>query len=219
MIYRLENKRINLDRMNPVGNFNNGTLYNVKNYTLKVYDKNIEELPSEKTMRYLSKVKSLQIFMPNRLLYSNDKFCGYTIKNVNKNGRFNKIISTPKDQLLDSIFTLEEEIKFISDKRILLHDLDLEDIHYNGELFIINPDKYLVLNSNSDLIYDTNILELNSLLSRLVSKELNSEKVLKRNIVRFNNLLKDKDIYTSNNDYLDEILSKEENIKCLVKKM
>ena len=219
MVYRLESKRINLDRMNPVGTFNNGTLYNYKNNVLKMYDKNIEELPSEKTMRYLSKIKSLQIFMPNKLLYSNDTFCGYTIKNINKNGRYNKIISTPKDKVLDSIFALEEEIKYISDKRVLLHDLDLEDVCYNGELFIINPDKYLVLNSNSDLIYDTNILELNSLLSRLVSKELNSENVLKRNIVKFNNILKDKDIYTSNCDYLDDLLSKDDNIKSLVKKM
>ena len=219
MVYRLESKRINLDRMNPIGTFNNGTLYNVKNNVLKIYDKNIEELPSEKTMRYLSKIKSLQIFMPNKLLHSNDNFCGYTIRSVNKNGRYNKIISTPRDQILDSIFSLEEEIKYISDKRVLLHDLDLEDVIYNGELFIINPDKYLVLNSNSDLIYDTNILELNSLLSRLISKELNSENVIKKNIVRFNNILKDKDIYTSNCDYLDDLLSKEDNIKCLVKKM
>ena len=157
--------------------------------------------------------------MPNKLLYSNDNFCGYTIRSVNKNGRYNKIISTPRDQILDSIFSVEEEIKYISDKRVLLHDLDLEDVIYNGELFIINPDKYLVLNSNSDLIYDTNILELNSLLSRLISKELNSENVIKKNIVRFNNILKDKDIYTSNCDYLDDLLSKEDNIKCLVKKM
>ena len=219
MNYRLENKRINIDKMNPTGSFGNGTLYNFKNNTLRIYDKNFDDIPNEKTIRYLSKIKSLHVYMPNRLLYVNNKFCGYTIKNINKKGPFSKIITTPKEHLLDSLFSLEEEIKYISDKRVLLSDLDYDDIYYNGEFYINNPDKYVVLNTKSDSIYDTNILEVNSLLSKLITQELNNEKVYKKNINNFNNLLKDKDIYTTNCDYMDELLSKDDNVKSLVKKL
>ena len=217
MDYRLENKKININRMNPVDTFNGGNIYNFKNTTLKIYDKDFEEVRSEKTIRYLSKIKSLQIYMPVKLIYNNNKFCGYSVKNIPRNGSYHKIISTPKDYLLDSLFNLEEEIKYISNKRVLFSDLDYDDIYYNGEFSICNPDKYMVLSNQSDTIYDTNLLELNSLLSKLITKELNSENVTKKNIVNFNNIFRDKDIYVSNCDYLDDLLSDSQDIKSYVK--
>ncbi len=217
--YRLEKKKINLDKMVPVTSFNGGDVYNYRNGLIRIYDKNFEEAHSEKTIRYLSKIKSLQIFMPSKLVYANNKFCGYTIKSAPKNGSFHRIITTPKDYLLDSLFNLEEEIKYISEKRVVFNDLDYDDISYNGEFFVLNPDKYMVLNNGSDSIYDTNILELNLLLSKLMSKELNSENIVKRKILDFNNIFKDKDIYVSNCDYLDDLLSDSKDIKSFVKKL
>ena len=75
----------------------------------------------------------------------------------------------------------------------------------------------MVLSNQSDTIYDTNLLELNSLLSKLITKELNSENVTKKNIVNFNNIFRDKDIYVSNCDYLDDLLSDSQDIKSYVK--
>lgn len=219
MEYRIENKKLNLDRMVPTSTFNGGNIYNYRNGLIRIYDKNFEEAHSENTIRYLSKIKSLQIFMPSKLVYGNNKFCGYSIKSVPKNGSFHKIITTPKDYLLDSLFNLEEEIKYISDKRVVFNDLDYDDISYNGEFSICNPDKYMVLKSKSDSIYDTNILELNLLLSKMISKELNSENIVKRKINTFNNLFKDKDIYISNCDYLDDLLSDSKDVKSFVKKL
>ncbi len=219
MDYRLEKRKINLDKMNPIDTFNGGNIYSYRNNLIKIYDKDFDDSHSEKTIRYLSKIKSLQIFMPSKLIFANNKFCGYTLRSIPKNGSYHKIITTPKDYLLDSLFNLEEEIKYISDKKVLFSDLDYKDIKYNGEFFICNPDKYVVLNNNSDSIYDTNILELNSILCKLITKELNSENMTKKNIVNFNNIFKDKDIYVSNCDYLDDLLSNDEDIRSYVKKL
>ena len=217
MDYRLENRKFNIYKMNEIDHFNGGTLYNYKNCVVKIYDKDFEDKHDVNTYRSLSKIKSLRVYMPMKLVFANNKFCGYSLKRLDKTGNYSRIISTPKDYLLDSLFYLEEEVKYISDKGVVFNDLDYDDVYYNGDFTICNPDKYMLLNSKSDFIYDTNLLELNSILGKLITQELNAENITKKNIINFNNILRDKDIYQSNCEYLDELLTDHKDIRSYVK--
>lgn len=216
MLYRIEGKKINLDRMNSLSTFENGDIYNYRKFLIRVYKENI---PDELDIRYLSKIKSINIYLPIKLLYGNDKFMGYTIKS-NKKYDVDKMINTPKDELLDAIYDLEEEIDNISQKKVILTGLDRNDAYYNGELFIINPDKYIIYNgADEDSIKDVNNLEISSLINKMLIHELNGENITKKNISLFNELLNKKDLFTRSSDYLDELLDDNHNVKEFVKKL
>ena len=215
MLYRLENKKINLDKMNITASFDNGDIYNYRKFIIKVYKDNI---PDELDIRYLSKVKSLHIYLPIKLLYGNDRFMGYTLKSYKKYDT-SKMINAPRDNLLDAIYELEEDINTISQKKVILNGLDANDAYYNGELFITNPDKYIIYNADGDSIRDLNNLELNGLLNKILVHELNGENITRKSIGQFSELLKNKDLYISNSEYLDELLNDSPNVKEFVKKL
>ena len=215
MLYRLEGRKINLDKMNVSSSFDNGEIYNYKNNIIRVYKNNI---PKEKDIRYLSKIKSLHIYLPIKLLYGNDKFIGYTLKSYKKYD-VDKMINTPKDELLDSIYDLEEDIETISQKRVILSGLNTDDAYYNGSIYITNPDKYIIYNANEESINDINNVELSGLLNKMIMHELNGENITKKNLSTFSELLNNKDVYTRSSDYLDELLTDSPNIKEYVKKL
>ena len=226
MKYRLENKQINLDKMIPTSSFKDGYIYNYSKLTkpsiLKFYSKNFEELPDEEQMRCFTKIRSIHILLPTKLLFSNDKFCGYTLKSISKTGKFNKMITTPKDILIDNICIIEDEIKELSKRNIILKGMNHIDTLYNGELFITNPDNYMIVNSNnadsSLKIEDVNTFLLNNLLQEIFTHELNGEKINKSSISKFTEILSQKDLYIKNSEYFDDII-KSENIREYVKKI
>ena len=215
MLYRLEGRKINLDKMNICSSFDNGDIYNYRKYIIKHYKDNI---PDEDDIRYLSRIKSLHIYLPIKLLYGNDKFMGYSLKSYKKYD-VNKMINTPKDELLDSIYELEEDVNNISQKKIILSGLDCSDAYYNGELYIINPDKYIIYNADDESLKDINNVEISGLLSKMIIHELNGENITKRNIVLFNELFNNKDEYIRSSDFLDELLDDSSNIKEYVKRL
>ena len=226
MKYRLENKQINLDKMVPTTNFKDGYIYNYNKLTkpsiLKFYSKNFEELPDEDQMRYFTKIRSIHILLPTKLLFSNDKFCGYTLKAISKTGSFNKMITTPKDILFDNISIIEDEIKELSKKNIILKGMNHLDTVYNGELFITNPDDYVVVSNNnpdsSMKIEDINTFLFNNLLQEIFAHELNGEKINKGSISKFTELLSQKDLYIKNSEYFEDVI-KSDNIREYVKKI
>lgn len=226
MIYRLENKKINLDKMKPIGTFKDGSIYNLNKSTkpsiLKFYNKNFNELPDEDQMRYFTKIRSINILLPTKLFYTNDKFSGYTLKSISKTSKYNKMITTPKEILYDNLCIVEDEIYELSNKNIILKGMNYQDTIYNGQLFITNPDDYVVVsNKNSDTalkIEDVNTFLFNSLLQEIFSHELNSERINKSSINKFIETLSQKDFYLKNSDYFDDIVSGE-NVREYVKKI
>ena len=215
MLYRLEGRKINLDKMNVCSSFENGDIYNYKKYLIRLYKDNI---PKEEDIRYLSKIKSLHIYLPIKLLYGNDKFMGFTLKSYKKYD-IDKMINTPKDELLDSIYDLEEDIDNISQKKIILNGLNTNDAYYNEELYITNPDKFIIYDADDESLKDINNVELTGLLNKMIIHELNGENITKKNLSLFTELLNNKDIYTRSSDYLDVLLGNSSNIKEYVKKL
>ena len=212
--------------MIPSSSFKDGYYYNYSKLTkpsvLKIYSKNFEEMPDEEQIRYLSRIKSIHILLPTKLLYGNDKFIGYSLKSVNKTGKFNRIITTPIDVLCDNLYRMEEEIEYLSNKNIVLRGMNHIDTVYNGELFITNPDKYVTVSNNnvdsSRKINDVNTFLFTNLLGEVISHEFNSEKINKSSLIKFIDKMNDKNIYIKNSDYLDDIVTSE-NIREYVKKL
>ena len=173
-------------------------------------------------MRYFTKIRSIHILLPTKLLFSNDKFCGYTLKAISKTGSFNKMITTPKDILFDNISIIEDEIKELSKKNIILKGMNHLDTVYNGELFITNPDDYVVVSNNnpdsSMKIEDINTFLFNNLLQEIFAHELNGEKINKGSISKFTELLSQKDLYIKNSEYFEDVI-KSDIIREYVKKI
>ncbi len=215
--YRLESKRFDLDRLYPQSTFSGGRIYNYRNQILKVFDD--DDHISEEDARSLTRIKSLSIFLPTKLLFYNDRFCGYTLKSLEKKGR-SKIIGVDKEELLDSIFNLENDIETLSRRNVIINGLDFNDLQYNDGLYITKPDRFIVFNRDEEKkIYDINIGHLNLVLSSLFVHELNSENIPKRTITEFGDLFREKNEYVSNCDYLDELFDDSPNVRELVKRM
>ena len=225
MIYRLESKKINLDKMVPISSFKDGYIYNYsklsKHTVLKYYSRN-NNIPDEEQMRYFTKIRSIHILLPNKLLYANDKFSGYSLKAISKTGVFNKIITTPKDVIVDNLCIMEDEIKELSKKNIVLRGMNHQDTIYNGELFITNPDEYVIINNNNPdsslKIEEINTFLFNGLLQEIISHEFNSERVNKSSVNKFIETLSQNDLYIKNSDFFDDIIT-EENVREYVKRI
>lgn len=216
--YRLESRRFDLDRLYIQSTFTGGRIYNYKNQVIKVFDDDNDHI-NEDDARTLTKIKSLYIFLPSKLLFLNDRFCGYTLKSIDKKGK-SKIIGVDKEELLDSIYSLENDIEALSRRNVVLNGLDYNDLYYNDGLYIIKPDKFIVFNRDEkDKVNDINIGQLNLLLSSLLVHELNGENIPKKSIGEFGDLFRSKDQYVSNCDYLDDLLGDSPNVKELVKRM
>lgn len=215
--YRLESKRFDLDRLYVQSTFSGGRIYNYKNQIIKVFDD--DDHIDEEGARTLTRIKSLSIFLPTKLLFLNDRFCGYTLKSVDKKGK-SKIIGVDKEELLDSIYNLENDIETLSRRNVILNGLDYNDLYYNDGLYITKPDKFIVFNRDEkEKVNDINIGQLNLLLSSLLVHELNGENIPKKNVSEFGDLFRGKDEYVSNCDHLDDLLGDSPNVKELVKRM
>lgn len=216
--YRLESRRINLDRLNVQSTFTGGRIYSYRNQIIKVFDDD-ENHVSENEARTLSRIKSLHVFLPSKLLFFNDRFCGYSLKSLDKIGR-SKTIGVDKEELLDSIYNLENDIETLSKKNVVINGLDFNDLQYNEGLYIIKPDRFIIFNRDEEIkVNDINIGELNLLLSSLFIHELNGETIPKKSISEFSDLFRSKDPYTTNCDFLDDIIGDSPNVRELVKRM
>lgn len=215
--YRLESKRINLDRLNVQSTFSGGRIYNYRNQIIKAFDD--DDHINEDDARTLSRIKSLYIFLPLKLLFFNDRFCGYSLKSLDKIGR-DKIIGVDKEELLDSIYNLENDIETLSKKSVIINGLDFNDLQYNDGLYITKPDRFIIFNGDEETkVNDINVGELNLLLSSLFVHELNGENIPRKSISEFSELFRSKDQYTSNCDYLDDLFDDSPNVRELVKRM
>ena len=215
--YRLESRRINLDRLNIQSTFTGGRIYNYRNQIIKAFDD--DDHINENDARTLSRIKSLHVFLPLKQLFYNDIFCGFSLKSLDKIGR-GKIIGVDKEELLDSIYNLENDIETLSKKSVVINGLDFNDLQYNDGLYITKPDRFIVFNGEEETkVNDINVGELNLLLSSLFVHELNGENIPRKNISEFSELFRSKDQYTSNCDYLDDMFGDSPNVRELVKRM
>ena len=170
MGYRLENKPVDLSGLKEltfVPSQKAGDVYRFRNYAIRIFQ-NGEKVIDEDTARYLTTITTDRIILPRKLLFYKNNFAGYTMKLVSQKGSGKKIITTPKDEFIDSIEVLEDDIKELSQKKVLLNDITPQYTLYNGELYLVNPSKYSLFEANTDSIESINRFQLHQLITELI---------------------------------------------------
>lgn len=222
MGYRLENKDINLNekKFTRIAQGKTGNVFKCNGYAIKVFNNYAEDIIDLETAKYLTGIRTNRIILPNKLLFYNNCFKGYSMKLVKKDPKQKKIINCPTDELIRNVEIIEEDIKTLSDKKVLLNGINPENTTFNGKLYLTDPSKYRILDIGStEELEKLNNYQFYILLTNLIIKELNKSHISASTIQRMKELLslKDDSIYYS--DYLEEILEDNSSIKTLIKKI
>ncbi len=222
MGYRLENKDINLNekKFTRIAQGKTGNVFKCNGSAIKVFNNYAEDIIDLETAKYLTGIRTNRIILPNKLLFYNNGFTGYSMKLVKKDPRQKKIINCPTDELIRNVEIIEEDIKTLSDKKVLLNGINPENTTFNGKLYLTDPSKYRILDIEStEELEKLNNYQFYILLTNLIIKELNKSHISASTIQRMKELLslKDDSIYYS--DYLEEILEDNSSIKTLIKKI
>ncbi len=221
MGYRLENKPVDLSGLKEltfVPSQKAGDVYRFRNYAIRIFQ-NGEKVIDEDTARYLTTITTDRIILPRKLLFYKNNFAGYTMKLVSQKGSGKKIITTPKDEFIDSIEVLEDDIKELSQKKVLLNDITPQYTLYNGELYLVNPSKYSLFEANTDSIESINRFQLHQLITELISMELKKDNFTQPFIKHLKELMSLKDEDQKTSDFLYDLMADQKNIKQFIKKI
>lgn len=222
MGYRLDNKDINISgkRLTKIGNGGTGDVYKYRNSALKIF-KSDKDTPIDLEMaEYLSTISTERILLPKNLLFYNNTFRGYTYKLVSKKGSGKKIITIPKDELINNLKIIESDIETLSQKQVLLNGIEPSNTIFNGELYLADPCKYTKLDSFSTRKLERlNKYQFHLLLLAMISSELKkgdfstkTEKIVKEILS-----LKDEDVNSS--EFLNNVIDDNDSIKQFIKKI
>ena len=221
MGYRLENKPVDLSGLKEltfVPSQKAGDVYHFRNYALRIFRLG-EEIIDEDTARYLTTITTDRIVLPRKLLFYNNTFTGYTMKLVSQKGSGKKIITTDKDEFIDGIEVLEDDIKELSKKKVLLNDIAPQYALYNGELYLVNPAKYSIFDADSNSIERINKFQLHQLVTELISMELKKQGFSQPPIKHLKELMSLRDEDENTSDFLYDLMGEQKNIKQFVKKI
>ena len=222
MGYRLDNKDIDISgkRLTKIGNGGTGDVYKYRNSALKIF-KADKDTPIDLEMaEYLSTISTERILLPKNLLFYNNTFRGYTYKLVSKKGSGKKIITIPKDELINNLKIIESDIETLSQKQVLLNGIEPSNTIFNGELYLADPCKYTKLDSFSTRKLERlNKYQFHLLLLSMISSELKkgdfstkTEKIVKEILS-----LKDEDVNSS--EFLNNVIDDNDSIKQFIKKI
>ncbi len=222
MGYRLDNKEVDLSgirKLTYVPTTKAGDVYRYKNTALRIF-KDGERVIDQETAKYLSDISTERILLPKKLLFYNNAFKGYTMKLVSQKGAGKKLITTPTRDLINSIEVLEKDIEVLSQKKVLLNDINPGYTLYNGELFLVNPANYSTLEvGDSSTLEQLNAFQLHLLVTELFAGELRKEKYPTPTINELKAMLNLKDNDERTSSYLRELMNGQSNVKELVKKI
>ena len=186
MGYRLEGKEVDLTGLRKLTftpSSKAGDVYRYKNYALRIF-KDGEEPIDQPTAEYLTNIKTDRIILPKRLLFYNNAFKGYTMKLVSQRGAGKRISTTPKEDFIDNIKAIERDIETLSQRKVLLNGATPGYTLYNGELYIVDPSNYRILDSvDSDKLEQLNQFQLHLLITEfdeLMQDQKNLKELVKK---------------------------------------
>lgn len=222
MGYRLGNQEIDLaslKKLNFVPSTKAGDVYRYKNMAIRVFKEGEEPIPKE-TAEYFTGVSTDRILLPRKLLFYNEAFKGYGMKLVSQKGAGKRIITTPKKELVDCVEVLERDIDTLSHRNVLLNGINPGYTLYNGELFLVNPAGYSILEiADVRKLERLNQYQLHLLITELIAADLRKSRVPQPTINVVKKVLSLKDMDQKSSDYLSEVMRGQINIKELVKKI
>ncbi len=216
MVYKLDDNEIKLNRMTKIGNGINGDVYKYRDEALKIFRDNTMPMDYY-TAEYLSNIRTYRILLPEKLLFFNNTFKGYTHKLIEKKGT-KRMIMLPKYELIQNIKMLESDIEKLSKKKVLLGGVDLDNIIFNGELYLIDPTKYRILETE-DGLEKLNKEQLHLLLTSIILSELGRNSFSSRVQKYVWELLRMKDENTESSEFFGDIINNDDTVKGFVKKL
>ena len=222
MGYRIENKPVDLSGLQKLKfapSAKAGDTYRYRNSALRIF-RDGEKTMDQETAEYLTGISTERILLPRKLLFYNNAFKGYTMKLVSHKGSGKKMLTTPKRDLLDCVEALENDVETISQKKVLLNGTSPNYTLYNGELYLVNPVNYSVLELSSfEELERLNRFQLHLLLTELIAGEMRRTNYSQALINRVREILKLRDMDESSSSYLKEVMKGQETVKEFVKKI
>lgn len=221
MGYKINNKDINLNKLQRIAQGKRGYVYRYDKNALKVLDdEELDECIDEETARYLTGMRTDRILLPKNLLFYNNTFKGYTLKLISSKPQSKNLISIPKYDFIRNVEELEEDIRLLSAKQVLLNGIDPKNTIFNGSLYLSDPSRYTIFKTtNTENLENLNRYQLYILLQALIVQELRKANVQNDKIESLKDLLEMKETDTECSKYFDEIIDKHSNIKQLVKRI
>ena len=222
MGYKLDDKDVKLTgkQWTKIGTGAKGDVYKYRNMALKVFKEDRDTPIDVYTAEYLSNISTDRILLPQNLLFYNNAFKGYTYKLVSKKGTGQRMIMLPKQELIQDIRILEEDIKTLSNKSVLLNGISPENSIFNGELYLVDPTEYRVLEDCSTKeLEELNKFQLHLLLTTLISFELRKNNFTSKTERNAKELFGMKEIGENSSRFFSDIIGNNESIKEFVKKI
>ncbi len=222
MGYRIDNRPVDLaklKRLKFAPGMKVGDTYRYKNCALRVFKEQEVGMPLE-TAEYLTEISTGRILLPKHLLFYNNAFKGYTMKLVSNKGAGKRLITTPSIEVIDSIRELEKDVETVSDKKVLLNNLIPGYTLYNGELYVVNPADYSILEQvGREELHKLNAYQLHLLITELIIKDMHKSNEQSETINKMREILRLKDNDESSSSYMKQLLKGQDSIKTLVKKI
>ena len=208
MGYKLDDKDITLTKKNlkKIGTGVTGDVYKYKNSALKVFKKDKDTPIDYETASYLTGISTNRILLPEKLLFFNNAFRGYTYKLVSKKGMGNRMIMLPKDELIENSSIIEKDIETLSRKQVLLNGIEPSNTIFNGRIYLTDPTSYSVLEDTStEYLEQLNKYQFHLLFTALIIQELGRINFQKSTINEVKELLEMKDSSDNTSYYLREL--------------
>ena len=187
MGYKLDEKDIKLTKKNlkKIGTGRTGDVYKYKNSALKVFKKENDTPIDYYTADYLTGISTNRILLPQKLLFFNNAFRGYTYKLVSKKGTGNRMIMLPTDELIEDVSIIEKDIENLSNKQVLLNGIEPDNTIFNGRLYLTDPTSYTML----DIMSTEELEKLNKYQFHLLFIMLLTQELRKNNFSLFRRVL------------------------------
>ena len=222
MGYKLDDKDIKLTgkQWTKIGTGAKGDVYKYRSMALKVFKEDRDTPIDIDTAEYLTSISTDRILLPQNLLFYNNSFKGYTYKLVSKRGSGQRMIMLPKEDLVQDIRVLEEDIETLSNKSVLLNGISPENSIFNGELYLVDPTEYRVLEECSTKeLEELNKFQLHLLLTTLISLELRKNNFTSKTERNVKELFSMREVGENSSRFFNDIIGNNESIKEFVKKI
>lgn len=222
MGYRLDNKDVKITgkRLTKIGNGTTGNVYRYKNMALKIFNPDKEPPIDIETATYLKGIHTSRVLLPKKLLFYNNHLSGYTYRLVSKRNNGRSIITIPKGELIGNLTILERDVARLSRKQVLLSGISPENSIFSDNLYLVDPSRYSILDIfSTDELERLNKYQLHLLITSLIALELKRNSTDNTEEDKIRELLDLKDVNENSSDFFNDIVSGNDSIKELVRKI
>lgn len=220
MGYYLGNSKINIKGLQRIYPSETGDVYKYKGDALKIFRDEVNPPLDEETADIMMHIKTDRILMPKNLLFYNASFRGFTFRLVPRKGNGKRLIMLPKDELIGNIALIERDIEKLSSKSILLDGVKPKNAFFNGDLFLIDPSKYSVLEDcDYKSLEPINKAQFHLLITELMAYELrdrSSDKPLEK---KLKELMSFRDTEEDTSAFISDMLGDSDSVKQFLKKI